>query len=76
MNRTIEGKAVVRLRTGESSDRVAAFNQQVREETGPLLQQFAAELEALKTAVGKSVAKYSGTDSGSGRSIDSSGGGL
>jgi hypothetical protein len=65
----------LRLGGGYATD-IAAFNEQVRDETGPLLQQFSEELELLKTAVGKSVAKYTGTDSGSQRSIDSSGGGL
>lgn len=65
----------LRLGGGYATD-IAAFNQQVRDETGPLLQQFAAELESLKTAVNKSVAKYTGTDSASQQSIDTSGGGL
>jgi hypothetical protein len=65
----------LRLGGGYATD-IAAFNEQVRDETGPLMTQFAQELEALKTAVSKSVAKYTGTDSGSQRGIETSGGGL
>jgi hypothetical protein len=65
----------LRLGGGYATD-IAAFNRQVTDETGPLLQQFAEELELLKTAVGKSVAKYTATDAGSQRGIDTSGGGL
>ncbi|MBP2321281.1 hypothetical protein JOF56_001666 [Kibdelosporangium banguiense] len=65
----------LRMGGGYAAD-IARFNQQVRDETGPLLQNFMQELDQLSEAVRKSVAHYKGSDSGSQQSIDTSGGGL
>lgn len=65
-----------RLGGGYATD-VAAFNSKVNEEgPGKLLDQFTEQLVQLKTAVSKSIAHYSSSDSGNRQRVEGAGGGL
>jgi hypothetical protein len=69
------GLVSLRLGGGYATD-IAKYNQQVRGEAGPLLQEFMQQLDHLRDAVGKSMTHYKGSDSGSQQGIQSAGGGL
>jgi len=56
---------------------IATFNREVTGEgIGQMLVQFSAELEALKSAVQKSIAHYGATDTAAGQNVNRSGEGL
>lgn len=77
MQRGVMGTAMGQRLGGGYATQVATFNTQVTEE-GPakLLTTFSGELEQLKAAVEKSIAHYTGSDSGNRRRVDGAGGGL
>ncbi|MEV4311025.1 hypothetical protein [Actinocrispum sp. NPDC049592] len=73
---TFAGTSNLQLGGGYATD-IAAFNTQVtKDEIATNLKKFAQELEQLKTAVSKSLGRYTATDGANSQQINSAGDGL